>query len=429
MLPTPLETSLETLYITVNQRIQSGENKHLKVDSKKNTWKLPYIKQDEEVNNPFFDKIPLINLSDVLSYVNAQTNFMQHFTHILSKNVRTTACLEHVIAYLIASGTGIGTGKIASSSDVTKAALDAVEHNFIRLESLQNANNAVINKMAGLSIFKHFNLSEYGIHSSVDGQKLSTRYKTVLARPSKKYYGTSVGVVAYSLIANHVPINSIIIGPNDHENQYIVDIYLNNSSNIKPNTISGDMHSINRFNGGLLYLFKCKFMPRFTKLYKTFTKNLVGFKDKELYDKMLIKPMHKVEKHLIKKEWGAIQHILASLATKQSSQSRIIKKLTANKNNPTLKALAQFDRIVMSIYMLTYVDDIKVQRIVQRALNRGESFHQLRSAIMRMGGKQIQGRTDLELAISNECNRLLANCIIYYNLGMRLTPLATQFCS
>jgi hypothetical protein len=69
----------------------------------------------------------------------------------------------------------------------------------------------------------------------------------------------------------------------------------------------------------------------------------------------------------------------------------------------------------MSIYMLTYVDDIKVQRIVQRALNRGESFHQLRSAIMRMGGKQIQGRTDLELAISNECNRLLANCIIYYN--------------
>ena len=52
---------------------------------------------------------------------------------------------------------------------------------------------------------------------------------------------------------------------------------------------------------------------------------------------------------------------------------------------------------------------------LQRTLNRGEAFHQLRSALMKISGKQLQGRTEFELAISNEGNRFLACCIIYYN--------------
>jgi TnpA family transposase len=411
----PLETKLEGLYATVNARIQSGENKYIKIDTKNSKWKLPYEKQDEEVNNPLFDKMPMIDLVDVISYVAEQTGFMEYFTHILSKDVKSSARLEHVIAYMIGSGTGLGKGRIAESSDVTKSELDTLERNFIRLETLKNASNSIINKIAELDIFKHFNLSEYGTHASIDGQKLTTRYQTATARYSTKYYGTTVGVVSLSLIANHLPINSIIISPNNHESQYLVDMYLNNSSNIKPIAISGDMHSVNRFNGGLLNLLKCQFMPRFTKIYKTSTTNLIGFKDKSQYEKLLIKPASQADKSLMKNEWNSVMRIVASLAMKQSSQNVIIRKLLPNKGNSTLKALTQYDKIVMSIYLLNYIDDINVRRIVQRALNRGEAFHQLRSALMKISGKQLQGRTEFELAISNEANRFLACCIIYYN--------------
>ena len=34
-----------------------------------------------------------------------------------------------------------------------------------------------------------------------------------------------------------------------------------------------------------------------------------------------------------------------------------------------------------------------------------------------MSGK-LQGKTDLELEVSNQCNRLLACCIIYYNTAI-----------
>jgi Tn3 transposase DDE domain-containing protein len=43
-------------------------------------------------------------------------------------------------------------------------------------------------------------------------------------------------------------------------------------------------------------------------------------------------------------------------------------------------------------------------------------YHQLRSAIAQVGGKkQLSGKTDIDIEISNQCGRLIANAIIYYN--------------
>ena len=50
---------------------------------------------------------------------------------------------------------------------------------------------------------------------------------------------------------------------------------------------------------------------------------------------------------------------------------------------------------------------------MHRSQNRIESYHQLRSAIAQVGGKkELTGRTDIEIEISNQCARLIANAII-----------------
>jgi hypothetical protein len=42
--------------------------------------------------------------------------------------------------------------------------------------------------------------------------------------------------------------------------------------------------------------------------------------------------------------------------------------------------------------------------------------HQLRSVIAQVGGqKQLIGHTDLDIAITNQCGRLIANIVIAYN--------------
>src|SRR6202158_2665966 len=82
----------------------------------------------------------------------------------------------------------------------------------------------------------------------------------------------------------------------------------------------------------------------------------------------------------------------------------------------TRKAIFEFDKLVRSIYTLRYLRDPQLQRNVHRSQNRIESYHQLRAFIAEVRAKKrLTGRTDLDVAISNECGRLIANVVIAYN--------------
>ena len=82
---------------------------------------------------------------------------------------------------------------------------------------------------------------------------------------------------------------------------------------------------------------------------------------------------------------------------------------------------------IRSIYTLRYLRDPQLQRNVHRSQNRNESYHQLRSAIAQVGGKkELTGRTDIEIEISNQCGRLMANVIVYYNSAV-LSRVLTRY--
>ena len=66
-----------------------------------------------------------------------------------------------------------------------------------------------------------------------------------------------------------------------------------------------------------------------------------------------------------------------------------------------------------------YLRDPQLQRNVHLSQNRIESYHQLRAAIAQVGGKkELTGQTDIDIEISNQCGRLMANAIIYYNAAI-----------
>ena len=414
-----LETELKNLYRRINKRIKSGENQDIKIEEDKITWKLPYKKIADSPNNPYYEKFRNVNIAEVIDYTATKTNFYAKLSHILNKGSKTNPKPEFIKAYLVSRGEGIGHKKIAESSDVSYQSLTGIEGKFMRVDSLIEAGDLIIDAIAKLPIFKYYNLSDYGILASLDGQKIETKYQTIKARYSTKYFGYGRGVVSYSLIANHLPTSTKIIGANEHESHYVLDIVYNNTSDLNITAVSGDMHSVNRVNFAFMNLFNYDFMPRFTKFYDKANDHLVAFKSFKSYKNDLIKPAHFINKELIINEWDNIRRIMVSLARKEASQSCIIRKLSsyAKKNN-TLKALVEYDKIIMSIYMLKYIDDIELRRNVHRALNRGEAFHQLRSALLQVSGKKILGRTDNSLEISNQCNRVLAGCIIFYNASL-----------
>jgi TnpA family transposase len=112
-----------------------------------------------------------------------------------------------------------------------------------------------------------------------------------------------------------------------------------------------------------------------------------------------------------------IERVVATLGLKEMTQGTLIRKLcTYTRPNPTRRAIFEFDKLIRSIYTLRYLRDPQLQRNVQRSQNRIESYHQLRAAVAQVGGKkELTGKTDIEIEISNQCARLIANAIIYYN--------------
>ena len=93
----------------------------------------------------------------------------------------------------------------------------------------------------------------------------------------------------------------------------------------------------------------------------------------------------------------------------------------------TTTRLFEYDKLIRTIYTLRYLRDPQLQRDVHRSENRIESYHQLRSTIAQVNGKkEPTGRTDLEVDISNQCGRLIANVVIAYN-SMLLSGLLPRY--
>ena len=67
------------------------------------------------------------------------------------------------------------------------------------------------NAIAALPIFPHYSFDLDTLYGAVDGQKFGVERPTVKARASRKYFGRGKGVVAYTLLCNHVPLNGYLM--------------------------------------------------------------------------------------------------------------------------------------------------------------------------------------------------------------------------
>ncbi len=133
----------------------------------------------------------------------------------------------------------------------------------------------------------------------------------------------------------------------------------------------------------------------------------------------LIKPFQKINKKLIIEEWENIQDIIMAVLSKETSVSVITRKLCSNElKGKTKRALWELNNILRSIYLLRYIDDRDLRRYVRAALNRIEAYHLLRKNIGETNGSSFRGGSDVEVAIWNECARLVANVAMYYNASL-----------
>ncbi|MEO8401999.1 MAG: Tn3 family transposase [Gammaproteobacteria bacterium] len=318
----------------------------------------------------------------------------------------------------MANGTMQGTYAFSKRSNLKYKRLKLADENHVRLQTLRDAADTIGNCMINLPIFDLYDLGGKK-HASDDGTKKKTRRRILKARHSQKYFGFDVGVVIMTMSVNFLPFVTDIIGPNEHESHFTYPLMRRNNTAVDIDIISTDTEGANNVNDFLYYLIDKIHAPCYRSTAKKAKRSIVGFKPKSEYKDLLIQPIRQVNLELIKREWPNLLQILASLLSHETNQESIIKALSSHEHaSETKDALWELNSILKSIHLLKYIDDIEYRRNIRAALNRGEAYHQLLKKIMDVGGGEFRGMSELEVEIWNECARLIALIIIYYNMHL-----------
>nr|WP_234418658.1 transposase [Dongshaea marina] len=401
----------------MSSSISSDANDFVKLQPRTNrlTWSLASKRWKSDLNNPVYTQAQHLGIIEIMNYVNQKTGYLSAFGAIASRKKSATAMEEDLIGCIFGNGANYGLHRMASISDRNLGSLRGVNDTYIRPETTGAANDIISNAIAKLPIFRYYTINEEAPFGSIDGQKHRCRINTFKARYSAKYFQTGKGVSALTLVVNHVPVNATVNAPNEYEGHFAFDLLYNNSSEVQPKSLATDTHGVNSVNFAILDIFGYQFAPRYAKFKRVFEEMF----EVTFGDKLMISLRKPINRKLIEQEWGNIQHIICSLSRKSTSQSTIIKKLANDKRkSKTLVALREYDRLIKSLYLLEYADNITLRQFVQQALNRGEAYHQLRRVIASVNGNQFRGGDDYQVEQWNDCARLIANCIIYYNSAL-----------
>ena len=416
MLIQDMEKALNSRLRAVSDYLEKSDNRNvvLRNPKGKRSWRLPSGGKSAMVNNPFFAQLPTTAVADVLRMVDCDTGFIECFRHVLGAQSKNRVYEQDLLAILVGNATNQGTYGISQISDRSYEQLSIIQANYLRLETIEAAIDCINNATARLPIFRHYNIQEEIVHASADGQKFEAKRDTFKTRYSSKYFGTQKGVSALSLIANHAAINARVIGANEHESHYIFDLLYNNTSEIKPAVLSTDTHGVNHVNFALLDLFGYSFAPRYAQVGRVINEMFTVAEDDA--GKVNLSLRTPINTKCIARHWDTVQRIVVSLKERKTTQALLVRKLSGyKKNHPLLEALTEYNRLVKANYLLNYIDDSDLRNHVQRALNRGEAYHQLRRAISDVNGDRFRGSSDEEIQLWNECARLMTNAIIYFN--------------
>jgi hypothetical protein len=120
-----------------------------------------------------------------------------------------------LIATIIAQAMNNGNLNMSEIANIPYASLQDTLQSRIRLSTLKTANDLISHGISTMSIFPFYSFDLEVLYGGVDGQKFEVGSLTLKARRSKKYFGKGKGVVACTLLANHIPLQTELIGPNE----------------------------------------------------------------------------------------------------------------------------------------------------------------------------------------------------------------------
>jgi TnpA family transposase len=357
--------------------------------------------------------MPTIRIEQLLMEVDQLTGFTKHFTPIQRHHAQPKQFYKTLLAAIISQATNLGV--VAMSASVKGVSVDMIRHilhYYIREETITAASGELVNRHHQLPFSSIYGTGEI---SSYEAQRFGIRASSLLASYYPRYYGyyqKAIGI--YTHVSDQYSVFSTkVISCSPREALYVLDGLLENNTILKPRKHTTDTDGYTEIIFALCYLLGYEFMPRIRDL-----KDQQLFRINKDFDYGVFTPLVNKSANIdiVVEQWAAMLRVVLSLLHRTVPAHVVVQRLINSYPSDRLsKAFTHLGRIIKTQYILRYLTDPQLRRMVQRQLNKGEYRHKLpRWIFFANQGEFTKG--DYE-EIMNKANSLslVSNAILYWN--------------
>lgn len=413
-----LALELDTLFNEVNQKIDKGENPYFSINKKgKSHIETPKVeKPDTQLLSNYFAPVRFVAVSTLLSEVEKISPFLNLFGYQGKIQEKFRPSDETFFAALIAQGCNVGIDKMEKiAKGIEGNSLKHIADWYLNQEALQDVNDAIIKFKSTLSLPDIHRKDSDKIHTASDGQKILVKRDSLNASYSYKYPGFTKASVINTAIDERMSVFKInVISASEREHVNVVEMHLGNPV-IKADTHSTDTHGSSDIVFGMMYFLDIFNAPRLMDLPDRVLYSFEPFKKYAQLNYKLL-PTKYLDKDEIIDSWDDILRLMVSLKLGKTTAYQVFKRLNSYaKQNPLEAAFKEFGRIIQTIFILKYYDDLALRQAIEKQLSHVELMNRFSKVVFFGQNQEFQVATKEEQERIILCRSIIQNAIVLWN--------------
>ena len=359
------------------------------------------------------ERLPRVDLSEVLMEVDTWTRFSLHFVHAADATGLRPALLAHFYASVLAHACNFGIEQMAHLTDIAADHLAWCTTWFLREDTLKAACTGLVNYHHRLPLSQAWGS---GGLSSSDGQRFPVSGKTRHARRMPPPLGYGMGVTFYSWSSDQLSqYGTKFVPVTVRDSTYVLDELCNNETELPIREHTTDTAGATEIIFALFDLLGFRFAPRLRDLSdrRLFASGLI---DMQRYPRLQPHVTGRINRPRILDWWDAMLRVAGSMKLGWVTASLLVQKLQAHpQQNALAAALQEYGRLARTLHIMHWYANTEDRRRFLRQLNKGEALHDLRAALMIANKGTLRHPRGDPLAHQASCLNLVTNAVIIWN--------------
>ena len=366
----------------------------------------------DRIRQLIMDEMPLKSIVDAIVEVENWLNLSINFKPHSGNESKIADYPPRFVATSLSYGCNMGpTQTERSLLTFSRKQIAWLFNHLVTDLKLVKAINVLLNRYTLFGLPKHWGS---GDSVSVDGTFLDMYTQNLLAAHHIRY-GRYGGVGYYHVSDQYIALFSNFISCGAHESIYLLDGLVENDSDIQPKKVHGDSWAQSEVLFGLASLLSIQIMPRIKQF-----KHLHYYKasSSDHYENINALFTEKpIDWELIETHYHGMLRVALSIHKGKIRASTVLRKLCSkSRKNKLYFAFRELGRVERTIFLLNYINDPELRRMIQAATCKSEEFNEFISWIRFGGGGVIGDNLRANQGKIIKFNHLLANMLVFHTM-------------